>query len=145
MIHICIVHSFICLNIFILSYIDSDRKCGIVNGGAHLPFFYNPNFFPSLPKSFMLSSYAEEIATQFSSQQIFNPLRHLVSVSACVIQFVVQEAVKSDFDANFSDCSNEEVTVSASSSPITSSNASTYSRLYECSYIFIFRHIYFII
>ena len=68
--------------------------------------------------------YAEGIASQFASQKISNPLPHYVSISSHVLKFVDQEAVESNCEATSSDCSDEEMSVSASSSRTTSSDDS---------------------
>ena len=66
-----------------------------------------------------MPSYAEGIASQFASQKISNPLPRPVSVSSRVLKFVNQEAIESNCEAISSDCSDEEMSVSVSSSPTT--------------------------
>ena len=91
---------------------------------VHRPFFSNPEFFPSPPKPFTLPSYAEGIARQFAEQRISDPPPRPVFVSARVLEFVDQEAVESDGEASVSDCSDVEESMSASSSPTASFDAS---------------------
>ena len=71
-----------------------------------------------------MPSYAEGIATQFAEQHISNPPPRSVSVSARVLKFVDHEAVESDGEALGSDCSDAEDSISASSSPTASFDAS---------------------
>jgi hypothetical protein len=99
-------------------------RCGGLSARVHQPFFSNLEFFSSPPKPFTLSSYAEGIARQFAEQRISDRSPRPVFVSARVLKFVDQEAVESDGEASVSDCSDVEESMSASSSPKASFDAS---------------------
>ena len=88
-----------------------------------LSFLIQSSFLAPL-KPFMLPSYAEGIARQFAEQHISDPLSRPVFVSARVLKFVDQEAAESDGEASASDCSDVEESMSASSSPTPSFDAS---------------------
>ena len=98
-----------------------DCICKTLSTPAHRPFFSRPEFFPSLPKPFLLPSYAKGISRQFPTQRIADPPSRPVVVSSRVIEFIDHEAVESDGESSASNCSNLDVFMSTSSSPTASS------------------------
>lgn len=67
-----------------------------VTSPLHRPFFFNPSFFPSPPKSFVLPSYAEEMANQYARNRESSLPCRSTFVSNRVLQFVDTEAVESE-------------------------------------------------
>lgn len=80
---------------------------------VHRPFFCDPNFFPSPPKSFLLPFYAKELACQFERHRLSPPSCGCVFLSDKVLEFVDTEAIESDGESLGS---NEEQSTSTSSS-----------------------------
>jgi hypothetical protein len=73
-------------------------RCNKLNYPIHRPFFCDPEFYPSPPKSWQLPTYANDIANQLAggSYQTFTSKYHL----GRVLEFLDIEAFDSDGQAS---------------------------------------------